>query len=304
MSAAMLKDHETSRCYAAIARAIVFVRANARRQPSLAEIAAAVHLSEHHLQRLFSAWAGISPKRFLQYLTKEHALASLRASAGVLDAALETGLSGPGRLHDLMVSCEALTPGEIRGGGVGVILNHGMAPTPLGPALFGWTSRGVCHLAFCDGDDTAQLALLQARWPAAGFCHDAAGAAALAARVFPAAPQPGRLHLLLRGTNFQVKVWEALLAIPPGSLVSYQQLAEALDMPKASRAVGSAVAANSIGYLIPCHRVIRESGDSASYRWGVERKLALRAWEAANRSRSGLDGDQIVRSNRAMPLSR
>lgn len=271
---------EDSRRYVAIARAIAYVRANARRQPTLAEIAAAAGLSEFHLQRLFSAWAGISPKRFLQYLTKEHALSALRASAGVLDAALDAGLSGPGRLHDLMVSCEALTPGEIRSGGAGVELRHGTAPTPLGAALFGWTPRGVCHLVFCDGDEAAQLARMAQRWPAARLRHDAAGAAALAARVFPSSPQPGRLHLLLKGTNFQIKVWEALLAIPSGSLVSYHQLALAFGMPSASRAVGSAVAANTIGYLIPCHRVIRESGDSASYRWGIERKLALRAWEA------------------------
>ncbi len=271
---------EAGRQYDAVARAIAFVRAHAARQPGLVEIAAAAGMSEFHLQRLFSTWAGISPKRFLQYLSKEHALAALRDSATVLDAALDAGLSGPGRLHDLMVSCEALTPGEIRQGGAGVELRHGIAATPLGTALFGWTARGVCHLAFCDGDDAAQFALLQARWPAADFNRDEAGAADLAARVFPSAPQPGRLHLLLKGTNFQLKVWEALLKIPPATLVSYRQLAAALGMPRASRAVGSAVAANSIGYLIPCHRVIRESGDGASYRWGLERKLALHAWEA------------------------
>lgn len=271
---------EAAHHYAAVARAIVYVRTHARRQPSLAEIAAAAGLSEHHLQRVFSAWAGISPKRFLQVLTKQHALAALRESADLLDAALEAGLSGPGRLHDLMVSCEALTPGEIKSGGTGVELRHGLAATPLGLALFGWTPRGLCHLAFCDGDEAAKLATLRADWPAANFIHDAGGAAQLAARVFPAAPQPGRLHLLLKGTNFQVKVWEALLRIPPASLVSYGQLAAALGRPEAPRAVAGAVAANAIAYLIPCHRVIRESGDNASYRWGVERKLALRAWEA------------------------
>lgn len=275
-----LVHDESARHYAAVARAIGYLRANAQRQPPLAEIAAAAGMSEHHLQRVFSAWAGISPKRFLQYLTKEHALAALRASAGVLDAALGAGLSGPGRLHDLTVSCEALTPGEIKSGGAGVELRHGIAATPLGEALFGWTPRGLCHLAFCDGDESAKIAALQADWPAAHFIHDKAGTAQLAARVFPTAPQAGRLHLLLRGTNFQVKVWEALLRIPPASLVSYGQLAAALGRPEAPRAVAGAVAANAIGYLIPCHRVIRESGESASYRWGVERKLALRAWEA------------------------
>ena len=271
---------DTDRHYAAVALAIAYIRRHAQRQPGLSEIAAAAGISEFHLQRLFSAWAGLSPKRFLQYLTKEHALAALRDSAAVLDAALDAGLSGPGRLHDLMVSCEALTPGEIRAGGAGVELRHGFAATPLGTALLGWTARGICHLAFCDDDGQASLAVLYADWPAANFQRDDLGAAALAGRVFPSAPQPGRLHLLLKGTNFQLKVWEALLKVAPATLVSYRQLATALDMPQASRAVGSAVAANRIGYLIPCHRVIRESGDSANYRWGIDRKLALRAWEA------------------------
>lgn len=271
--------HGDERQYDAVARAIAFIRANARRQPELAEVAAAAHLSEFHLQRLFSAWAGLSPKRFLQYLTKEHARIALRDSAGVLDAAFEAGLSGPGRLHDLMVSCEALSPGEIRALGAGVELRHGLAATPLGEAVFGWTARGLCHLAFVDGDVDAKLAVLRRNWPAANFVGDDAGARALANRVFPAAPMPGKLHLLLRGTNFQIKVWEALLKIPPAALVSYGQLAGHLGMPRAARAVGSAVAANTVAYLIPCHRVIRDDGSCSNYRWGVERKLALRAWE-------------------------
>jgi AraC family transcriptional regulator, regulatory protein of adaptative response / methylated-DNA-[protein]-cysteine methyltransferase len=274
--------HEQRRQYEAVARAIAFIRANAARQPELAEIAAAANLSEYHLQRLFSAWAGLSPKRFLQYLTKEHARHALRTSAGVLDAALDAGLSGPGRLHDLMVSCEALTPGEIRAGGAGVELRHGCAATPLGEALLGWTARGLCHLAFCDDDAGAKLAVLRSDWPAASFVRDDAGAAELARRVFPATPMPGRLHLLLKGTNFQIKVWEALLKIPPASLVSYGRLAGHLGMPHAARAVGSAVAANHIAWLIPCHRVIREDGDRSNYRWGLERKLALHAWEAGH----------------------
>ena len=270
---------EWRRQYEAVARAIAFIRAHAARQPELAEVAAAAHLSEFHLQRLFSAWAGLSPKRFLQYLTKEHARAALRASAGVLDAALDAGLSGPGRLHDLMVSCEALTPGEIRALGAGVELRHGIAATPLGEALFGWTPRGLCHLSFVDDDAAAKLTVLRADWPAADFVRDDAGAAELATRVFPATPAPGRLHLLLKGTNFQIKVWEALLKIPPAALVSYGQLAGRLGMPRAARAVGAAVAANSIAWLIPCHRVIRDDGSCSNYRWGVDRKLALHAWE-------------------------
>ena len=277
------RDSEWKRQYAAVARAIAFIRANAARQPSLAEIATATHLSEFHLQRLFSAWAGLSPKRFVQYLTKEHALTALRDSAGVLDAALDAGLSGPGRLHDLMVSCEAMTPGEIRAQGAGVELRHGFAATPLGEALFGWTGRGLCHLAFCDDDHATKLGILRKDWPAADLLRDVVAARVLAARIFPVAPAPGKLHLLLRGTNFQIKVWEALLKIPPASLVSYGQLAGHLGRPQAARAVDSAVAANSIAWLIPCHRVIRENGDSSGYRWGVERKLALRAWEMGRR---------------------
>lgn len=269
--------------YAAVARAIAFIRTNATQQPELAQVAAAAGLSEFHLQRLFSAWAGLSPKRFLQYLTKEHARAALRASADVLDAALGAGLSGPGRLHDLMVSCEALTPGEIRAQGAGIELRFGVVATPLGAALLGWTPRGLCHLAFCDGDEEVKLADLRRDWPAASFVGDDAGADDLATRIFPATPTPGKLHLLLRGTNFQIKVWEALLKIPPAALVSYGQLAGHLGQPRAARAVGSAAAANTVAYLIPCHRVIRDDGSCSSYRWGVERKLALRAWEQGRR---------------------
>lgn len=275
-----MQAEDRARQYATVARAIEFIRANAERQPGLAEIAAAVGLGEHHLQRMFSAWAGLSPKRFLQYLTKEHARQALRDSAVVLDAALGAGLSGPGRLHDLMVSCEALTPGEIRARGAGVEIGHGLAPTPFGAALFGWTARGICHLAFCD-DPAAAIAALRHDWPAAELRRDDAAAQALAARVFPAAPEPGRLHLLLRGTNFQIKVWEALLRVPAGALVSYGRLAALAGAPGAQRAVGSALAANAIAYLIPCHRVIRVGGDSGAYRWGTERKLAMQAWEAA-----------------------
>ena len=178
-----------------------------------------------------------------------------------------------------MVSCEALTPGEIRALGASVELRHGFAATPLGDALFGWTSRGICHLAFCDDDHAERLGALCRDWPAARWVRNDEGAQALAARVFTATPQPGRLHLLLRGTNFQIKVWEALLKTPPALLVSYSQLAAHAGVPTAQRAVGTALAANAIAYLIPCHRVIREDGGSGNYRWGPDRKLALRAWE-------------------------
>lgn len=271
-----------ARQYELVARAIRYLRANAAQQPTLAELAQAVHLSEYHLQRVFAQWAGISPKRFLQYLTKEYARQALREAQDVLSVSQASGLSGAGRLHDLMVSCEAMTPGEIRSGGAGLTLGWGQAETPFGLALAGWSARGLCYLAFLDGDAAARQAELRAAWPAAQLQQDDAQAQRLMDRVFPGTPQPGRLHLLLRGTNFQLKVWEALLRLPPGQRVSYTQLAALAGAPKAQRAVGSALAANQIGWLIPCHRVIRESGDSGHYRWGDERKAAMLAWEAGH----------------------
>lgn len=271
---------EQSRNFAVVARAIEYIRANARGQPALEEIAAAVHLSPFHLQRLFSAWAGISPKRFLQYLTKEHARHELARSRDVLAVAADSGLSSGSRLHELMVSCEALSPGEIRSGGLGIAISCGFAPSPFGDALIAWSGRGVCHLAFCSSAAPAMIAELVARWPAATIGRDDAGARVLLDTIFPAAPTRGKLHLLLRGTNFQIKVWEALIRVEPGTLISYGELACRMAAPNAQRAVGSALAANRIAYLIPCHRVIRESGEIGSYRWGSSRKLALLGWEA------------------------
>jgi AraC family transcriptional regulator of adaptative response/methylated-DNA-[protein]-cysteine methyltransferase len=269
------------RHYAIVARAIGFIRANSRRQPALAEVAAAVHLSEYHLQRVFAAWAGISPKRFLQYLTKEYAKQALHDCDDLLSVSAAVGLSGGGRLHDLMVSCEAMTPGEIKAGGRGVEVGCGHATTPFGDALIGWTPRGICHLAFCSGDPAADIAQLAAQWPAANLIADDTEAARLAASIFHTGQRSGRLHLVLRGTNFQIKVWEALIGIEPSQRISYGRLAAMAGSPQAQRAAGSALAANNIAYLIPCHRVIRESGDIGNYRWGPGRKAAMLAWEAA-----------------------
>lgn len=276
-----------SRHYEIVARAIEFIRNNAHRQPSLADIANEVHLSEQRLQRIFTAWAGISPKRFLQYLTKEHAKQALRESSDILDAALKSGLSGPGRLHDLMVTCEAMTPGEIMTLGRGVTVGHGVTATPFGDALIGWTPRGICYLSFCDGDEAVKRKELLSQWPAATLLRDDRQATRLSHRIFPSLPKPGQLHLLLRGTNFQVKVWEALIKVGSSRLISYSQLASIIDSPRAQRAVGSAVAANNIAYLIPCHRVIRESGESGNYRWGGNRKLAIQAWESGQSDNAG-----------------
>lgn len=272
--------HQRHATYRTIERAIHFLRENARRQPPLAEVARHVGLSDTHFQRLFSEWAGISPKRFLQYLTKEHAKKLLKESRDVLDVAYTAGLSGGGRLHDLMVTCEALTPGEIRMGGEGLNIHFGFSPTPLGTMLVAGTTRGICHLHFtgeCNEQDS--LAQLRRAWPRATWQRDDHHAFALSQRLFAFNHIDKPLHLLLRGTNFQIKVWEALLRVPRGRLISYSGLAARLAMPKAQRAVGSAVAKNDIAFLIPCHRVIRESGELGDYRWGTHRKTALMAWE-------------------------
>lgn len=278
--------------YERIAQAIAFLRQQAREQPSLAAVAAEVGLSEYHFQRLFSRWAGVSPKRFLQYLTKERAKQALLRSMSLLDATFAAGLSSPGRLHDLMVSCEAMTPGEVKARGAGVAISYGCAGTPFGPALLGWTLRGVCHLAFGGALCLSPEPELSRAWPEARLSRDDAGAEQRVQQIFPAGgrsyPDRGSLHLLLRGTNFQLKVWEALLRVGPGELVSYAQLAALAGSPKAARAVGSALAANQIGYLIPCHRVIRESGEVGDFRWGSERKAAMQGWEAS-RQGSGSD---------------
>jgi AraC family transcriptional regulator, regulatory protein of adaptative response / methylated-DNA-[protein]-cysteine methyltransferase len=267
--------------YTTIARAINYIRQRAFRQPSLAEIAAAVGLSEYHLQRTFRTWTGVSPKRFLQFLTKEYALSRLHESGDLLNLSLDIGLSGPGRLHDLMVTCEAMTPGEIRRGGEGVSLDFGLAESPFGPALIAWSNRGICHLSFHETADLPVQALLRESWPQARFVANQSGAQRLMTRIFPRQPGNERIHLLLKGSNFQIKVWEALLGIGSAQIVSYSTLARLAGQPKAQRSVGTALAANRLAYLIPCHRVIRGTGEVGAYHWGSTRKLAILAWEAA-----------------------
>ena len=285
----MPHSEEANHQYAVVAQAIRYLRQHAREQPELADVAGAVGLSESRLQRVFSDWAGVSPKRFLQYLTKEHAHGQLRASADVLSASLAVGLSGPGRLHDLMVSCEAMTPGEIQTGGEGVEVGWGSAETPFGPAVLGWTSRGICFLQFVQDDAEALAQRLHTQWPRARFMRDEPLAQRTADQVFGDPRQPGKLRVVLRGTNFQLKVWEALLSVPTGQVLSYGQLAARAGNPTAARAVGTAIGANQIGYLIPCHRIIRESGESGQYRWGAERKAAMLGWEASRLAASATD---------------
>lgn len=285
----MPRSEEASHHYAVVAQAIRYLRHHAREQPELADVAGAVGLSESRLQRVFSDWAGVSPKRFLQYLTKEHARRQLRASVDVLSTSLAVGLSGPGRLHDLMVSCEAMTPGEIQTGAEGVEVRWGTAATPFGLAILGWTSRGICFLQFAQDDAQALTQRLRMQWPGARFVHDDATAQSTADQVFGERQHPGRLRVVLRGTNFQIKVWEALLSVPAGQVLSYGQLAARAGNPAAARAVGTAIGANQIGYLIPCHRIIRESGESGQYRWGAERKAAMLGWEASRLAASSAD---------------
>lgn len=264
--------------YALVARAIAVLAHG--RNPTLADLAASLGVSEFHLQRVFTEWAGVSPKRFMQFISKERALAALRAERDVLSASLCADLSSPGRLHDLLVTCEGVTPGEARALGAGVRIRYGRHVTALGPAFIGMTERGICHLRFVD-DASDPLAELRDEWPDATLVEDAAAARErLDALAAPRAP----MRLWLRGTNFQIKVWEALLRVPEGELVSYARLAEAAGMPSAVRAVASAVAANPVAWLVPCHRVIRSSGVLGQYRWGPERKAALIGWEAARRA--------------------
>ncbi len=271
--------------YQRIEQAIRYLQDNARRQPGLAEVAAHIGLSEYHFQRLFTRWAGISPKRFLQFLTKENAKALL-ARTSVLSAAFQTGLSGPGRLHDLLVECEAVTPGEYRTKGSGVEIAYGFHSSPFGECLLAITKRGICFLAFVDGDRQAVLEQLKLDWANASFREDPSLTGSLVELIF--APHgvdslTGRkaagISLHVRGTNFQIKVWEALLRLPIGSAISYEALAGQVSSINSARAVGSAVARNPVAYLIPCHRVLQKTGDFGSYRYGSVRKQAILGWE-------------------------
>ena len=268
--------------YVRIERAIRFLNANHLHRPTLDEIAAHVHLSPFHFERLFQRWAGTSPKRFLQHLTKERAKALLRESRSLLDAAYESGLSSVGRLHDLFVSCEAVTPGEYKRRGAGLTIRYGFHPTPFGECLLARTDRGVCDLRFLQEKSKRHAQEeFRTEWSGADFVEDEKGTTTVCKRLFSGNRPHTPFHLHLRGTNFQLKVWQALLTIPSGNLVSYGDLASLIGAPKASRAVGSAVGKNPIAYLIPCHRVIQSLGIIGNYRWGPARKQAMIARETA-----------------------
>lgn len=269
--------------YAWVARAIAWLEEHRDHQPTLEALSEEIGASPFHLQRVFKRWAGISPKRFLQLLSLEDAKRSLRQGASVLDAALAAGLSGPSRLHDHFVAIEAMTPGEWSRDGADLKLHWGRFDSPFGTCAIAWSERGICALEF---ESDAALASRGAperwmrTWSAANWIEDSSGAQQLGLRIFePSGTMP--LRLWVKGTNFQVQVWRALLLLPPGSAASYGDLARHIGAPHAARAVGTAVGANPVAFLIPCHRILRASGALGGYRWDPQRKRALLAWEAA-----------------------
>lgn len=268
-----------------IEQAILYLDERARAQPSLADVASFVGMSESHCQRLFTRWAGISPKRFLQFQTVAHARALLDESRSLLDATYEAGLSSASRLHDLFVTIEAMTPGEYKRGGDGLVIEWGAHDTPFGECVIGTTPRGVCGLHFAtDGGVEGAVATLARNWAGARLVERPSTTRPLAERIFGGAgPARQPLAVLVKGTNFQLKVWEALLRIPVGVVTTYESLASAAGVPRAVRAVGSAVGANPVSYLIPCHRVIRKTGAFGNYGGGIARKRAMLAWEWAHR---------------------
>jgi AraC family transcriptional regulator of adaptative response/methylated-DNA-[protein]-cysteine methyltransferase len=274
--------------YERIAQIIRFLDERHVEQPDLMTLAGRAGLSQFHFHRLFSTWAGVTPKDFLQCLTLAHAKELLRDGNSILDVALESGLSGPGRLHDLCVNLEAASPGELKTGGVGWTISFGLADSPFGKCLIAESPRGICHLSFVENEnEKTALAALQKDWPQAKLKRGDS-AARLAVKIFArlatdqhAGLEPGApLRAFVRGTPFQVRVWRALLHVQPGTLTSYGHLAGAIGKPTAARAVGAAVGQNPLAYLIPCHRVIRETGVIGGYHWGQIRKRAMIAWES------------------------
>lgn len=270
--------------YARIAAAIEFIISQATQQPSLTEIAAHVHLSPYHFQRLFSRWAGVTPKRFLQVLTLERAKQLLAASASLLDVSNAVGLSSGSRLYDHFVQLDAVTPGEFKQGGAGLHIDYATHTTPFGEAFIAVTPRGICSFSFVQSaDDHNTLAALRARWPRAQLQENCRHTQPLVNTLFNDKLRADRpLSLFVTGTNFQINVWKALLRIPPACIVSYQQIANTIGHPHSARAVGNAVAANPLAFLIPCHRVIQQSGRLGGYHWGETRLHALHAWENAH----------------------
>jgi AraC family transcriptional regulator, regulatory protein of adaptative response / methylated-DNA-[protein]-cysteine methyltransferase len=272
-----------SRDFRRIARAIRYLDRNFREQPRLATIAASAGLSEFHFNRLFRRWAGVTPRQYLAFITARAARASLAGPASVLEASYAVGLSGPGRLHDLMVTLEAVTPGELKARGSGLDIRYGFTPTPFGTALLASTARGVCHLGFHDrSSERAALVQLQGRWPEARLTRDDTKARETAERIWsaPGGGHPTPLRVAVKGTNFQLKVWQALLEVAAGGPTTYREVAQTAGVRGSERAVGNAVGRNPVAWLIPCHNVLRGDGSLGSYAWGEDRKRAMLAWEA------------------------
>jgi AraC family transcriptional regulator, regulatory protein of adaptative response / methylated-DNA-[protein]-cysteine methyltransferase len=272
-----------SRDFARVARAIAYIDEHFREQPRLATIAAAARLSEFHFNRLFRRWAGVTPRQYLAFVTSHAAHRALAGPTSVLDAAYTLGLSGPGRLHDLLVTLDAVTPGEVKTAGIGVEMSYGFSDTPFGTALLASTPRGLSHLAFVEpGAEAAALDELRVLWPNARLHRDDARSADLTGRIWGGArtvsAERGPLKLAVHGTNFQIKVWRALLGLGSAGPTSYAALAQAAGVPGGAQAVGNAVGANPVAWLIPCHNVLRKDGRLGGYRWGTERKRAMLAW--------------------------
>ena len=284
--------HETlaaARDYDMVRRSLSFLTENWRDQPSLEALAERSGVSPHHLQRLFTRWAGLSPKAFLQAITIDHARELLRDSASILDTAYEVGLSGPGRLHDLFVTHEGMSPGLYKAKGKGLAIRHGFHDCPFGRALIMVTGMGLCGLAFADaGEERASLADMMARWPEADYAEDRAATAPYARRIFDtgtwSADQP--LRIVFIGSDFEIRVWETLLRIPLGKATTYSDIAAHVGKPQAARAVGSAVGKNPLSFVVPCHRVLGKSGGLCGYHWGLTRKRAILGWEAGVAARA------------------
>jgi len=269
--------------YAVVRRAVAFISEHWRSQPDVEAIAHACGVTPDELHHLFRRWAGLTPKEFVAAITLDHARKLLRERASVLDAAYAVGLSGPGRLHDLFVTHEAMSPGEWKAGGAGLTLAYGFHPSPFGEALVVATERGLAGLAFADPDEKARaLDDMRQRWPRAQFREDAARAARLARRIFDPRlwKQDRPLRVVMIGTDFEVRVWETLLKIPMGRVTTYSDVATKIHTPKGARAVGAAVGKNPIAFVVPCHRVIGKGGDLTGYYWGLTRKRAMLGWEA------------------------
>ncbi|WDP87437.1 MAG: methylated-DNA--[protein]-cysteine S-methyltransferase [Desulfobacter sp.] len=272
--------------YQKIENAICFIENNFKSQPSLDEIAESVHLSKYHFNRLFKRWAGIGPVQFLQFITLDYTKKKLAKSKTLLDTSLDSGLSGPSRLHDLFVTFDAMTPGEFKKKGTGLNIDYCFCTSPFGECLMAITKRGICHLGFVQEKNKSHaLNQLFEAWPGAVFKEDFKSIEPLVYQIFnrkkPNESRP--FNLLIKGTNFQINVWKALLQIPSANIVSYQDIAQYIGRPKAFRAVASAIAINPVAYLIPCHRIISKSGKIHQYRWGSSRKKAIVGWEAAKK---------------------